>query len=95
MSNIGSYKLVAVDVLVADKHVLAIAGVSSDAIYASAAWGTNNVGVTRILGAYFTRSGTSLKLISTACNDVYGEENLNTRVGINYAVTAIWGLVKA
>lgn len=95
MSNIGSYKLVAVDVLVVDKHVLAIAGVSSDAIYASAAWSTNTVGVTRILGAYFTRSGTSLKLISTACNDVYGQNNLNTNVGSNYAVTAIWGLVQA
>lgn len=95
VANIASYRLVAVEVLIVDRHVLAVGGVQSNAIFAGDSWSTDSSGVTRILGVYFARSGTKLTLESSCVVDCRGVDNSNITVGSNYAVTKVYGIAKA
>ena len=95
VANIASYRLVAVEVLIVDRHVLAVGGVQSNAIFAGDSWSTDSSGVMRILGVYFARSGTKLTLKSSCVVDCRGVDNSNVTIGNNYAVTKVYGIAKA
>lgn len=95
VSSIGNYRVIAVEVYVKDRYVLAFGGLQSDAVFAGNVWSTDISDVVRLLGVYFTRSGTKLNLKSSAVVDCRGADNSNVAIGSNYQITKIYGISKA